>query len=279
MLREDDWPPLGRFLSGLRLHGCLWALAAMCAWPLVVGLLVGYPLARSARRPARRIFPSRARHRVADDGVARVQRTRAWTATVMSLLILAAYGRPEDVDQAQQQFMMRLTITPWLLLLSAPMVVAALFRWSSPTARRAMRPHLRTAGKSALWYVGAFTMVPLLIGAIYYADKHMGEDVGRWGPLVLLLPLLWVLLFIAFASGPAVRSAFNTADVHPALPALLTGALVWEFAAINLAVGGLPPGPPLVQLTALIGGPASVSAVAWWEVRRLRTRYGVRLRG
>ncbi|MGW0842746.1 hypothetical protein ACWD26_21800 [Streptomyces sp. NPDC002787] len=278
-MREDEWPPLREFLSGLRLHGCLWAMAVMCAWPLVVGLLVGYPLARSARRPARRVFPSRARHRLVDDDVARLQRRRAWTATVMSLLILAAYGKPEDVDQAQQQFMMRLVISPWLLLLSAPVVVAALFRSSSPTARRAMRPHLRTAGKSALWYVGAFTTVPVLIGAIYYADNHMGEDVGVWGPLVLLVPLLWVLLFIAFASGPAVRSAFNTVDVHPALPALLTGALVWEFSAINLAVGGLPPGPPQVQLAALIGGPASVTAVAWWEIHRLRTRHGVRLRG
>ncbi|MFF6779787.1 hypothetical protein [Streptomyces sp. NPDC012510] len=278
-LREDEWPPLREFLSGLRLHGCLWALGVMCAWPVVVGLLVGYPLARSARRPARRIFPSRARHRLVDDDVARTQRRRAWTATVMSLLILAAYGKPEDVDQAQQQFGMRLVITPWLLLLSAPVVVAALFRWSSPTARQAMRPHLKTAGKSALWYVGAFTLVPLLIGAIYYADHHTARNVSQWGPLVLLVPLIWVLLFIAFASGPAVRSAFNTVDVHPALPALLTGALVWEFSAINLAVGGLPPGPPPVQLAALIGGPASVTAVAWWEIHRLRTRYGIRLRG
>lgn len=277
-LREDDWPPLGQFLSGLRLHGCLWALAAMCAWPLVVGLLAGYPLARSARRPARRIFPSRARHRLVDDDVSRMQRRRAWTATLMSLLILAVYGKAEDVDEAQRQFMMRLTVTPWLLLLSAPVVVAALFRLSSPTARRAMRAPLRTAGKSALWYVGAFTTVPLLGGAIYYTRTHLEQDLSLWAPLALLVPLLWVLLFIVFATGPAVRSAFNTADVHPALPALLTGALVWEFSVISLAVGGLPPGPPLVQLAALVGGPASVTAVAWWEVRRLRTRYGVRLR-
>lgn len=277
-LREDDWPPLREFLSGLRLHGCLWALAAMCAWPMVVGLLVGYPLARSARRPARRIFPSRPRHRTLDDDVLRVQRRRAWTATLMSLLILAVYGKPEDVDQAQQQFMMRLTVSPWLLLLSAPVVVAALFRWSSPDARRAMRAPLRTAGRSALWYVGAFTVLPLLAGAIYYTRTRLDQDLNLWAPLALLLPLLWVLLFVVFATGPAVRSAFNTVDVHPALPALLTGALVWEFSAINLAVGGLPPGPPVVQLAALIGGPASVTAVAWWEIRRLRTRYGVRLR-
>ncbi|MDX3508931.1 hypothetical protein PV755_08360 [Streptomyces caniscabiei] len=277
-LREDEWPPLGEFLKGLRVHGCIWAMAAMCAWPLVVGLLVGYPLARSARRPARRIFPSRSRHRHPDDDVTRVQRRRAWTATLMSLLILAVYGKPEDVDQAQQQFMMRLTVSPWLLLLSAPVVVAALFRWSSPNARRAMRAPLRTAGKSALWYVGAFTAVPLLGGAIYYTRTRLEQDMNLWAPLALLVPLLWVLLFIVFATGPAVRSAFNTVDVHPALPALLTGALVWEFSAINLAVGGLPPGPPLVQLAALVGGPASVTAVAWWEIHRLRVRHGVRLR-
>ncbi|MEI5519084.1 hypothetical protein WB401_27765 [Streptomyces brasiliscabiei] len=277
-MREDEWPPLREFLSGLRLHGCLWVMAAMCAWPVVVGLLLGYPLARSARRPARRIFPSRARHRLADDDVTRMQRRRAWTATLMSVLILAVYGKAEDVDQAQQQFMMRLMVTPWLLLLSAPVVVAALFRWSSPTARRAMRAPLRTAGTSALWYVGAFTTVPLLGGAIFYTRTHLEQDMSLWAPLALLVPLLWMLLFIVFATGPAVRSAFNTADVHPALPALLTGALVWEFAAISLAVGGPPPGPPLVQLAALVGGPASVTAVAWWEIRRLRTRHGVRLR-
>ncbi|WP_086803179.1 hypothetical protein, partial [Streptomyces caniscabiei] len=225
-----------------------------------------------------RIFPSRSRHRHPDDDVTRVQRRRAWTATLMSLLILAVYGKPEDVDQAQQQFMMRLTVSPWLLLLSAPVVVAALFRWSSPNARRAMRAPLRTAGKSALWYVGAFTAVPLLGGAIYYTRTRLEQDMNLWAPLALLVPLLWVLLFIVFATGPAVRSAFNTVDVHPALPALLTGALVWEFSAINLAVGGLPPGPPLVQLAALVGGPASVTAVAWWEIHRLRVRHGVRLR-
>ncbi|WP_246204274.1 hypothetical protein [Streptomyces tailanensis] len=93
------------------------------------------------------------------------------------------------------------------------------------------------------------------------------------------MPFLWTLLFVVFASGPAVRSGFNTAEVNAALPALITGVLVWEFAAIGFAMGGLPPGPPLVQFAALLGGPASVTAVACWEIHRLRTRYGVRLRG
>ncbi|WP_286250599.1 hypothetical protein [Streptomyces graminofaciens] len=278
-LREDEWPPLREFLSGLRINGCLWALAVMCAWPLVVGVLVGYPLARSARRPARRIFPSRGRRRIEDPGVQALQRTRAWTATAMSVLILAAYGKPGDVDQARDQFMLRLTITPWLLLLSAPVVVALLFRCSSPPARRAMRPHLRNAWQSALWYFGAFVGVGAVMAVMFYAKQLFGAEADHWVRVGLLVPLGWLLLFIGFASGPAVRSAFNTADVHAALPALLTGILVWEFSAIGLATGGLPPGPPAVQFAALVGGPASVTAVAWWEIRRLRTRHGVALRG
>ena len=280
-LREDEWPPLGQLLSSPRLNGCVWAMAVMCAWPLVVAVLVGYPLARSARRPARRIFPSRGRNRVEDPEVGRIQKTRAWTATAMSLMILVAYGESEDVRQAQEQFMVRLTITPWLVMLSAPVVVAVLYRCSSPAARRAMRRPLRTAGKSALWYVGAFTAVPLLGYAMKYAVDALDEDTGpiRLAPFLIIVPFLWTLLFVVFASGPAVRGGFNTADAHAALPALITGVLVWEFAAIGLAMGGLPPGPPLVQFAALLGGPASVTTVAWWEIHRLRTRYGVVLRG
>ncbi|MEU7580320.1 hypothetical protein AB0B50_22290 [Streptomyces sp. NPDC041068] len=82
-----------------------------------------------------------------------------------------------------------------------------------------------------------------------------------------------------FSSGTVVRTAFNTTRVHAALPALLAGVLVWELAIINLAMAGPPPGPPLIQVGALIGGPLSVTAVAWWELDRLRTRYGVALGG
>lgn len=288
-LRDDEWPPLGAVLRGgrQRIHGCVWALLLVpCVWGLTLPLLVCYPLARSARRAARGVFPTRGHRRIEDPEVMRVQKVRAWTAAAMSFLILIAYGKPGDMAQAQEQYWTRLVITPWLLLLTAPVVVALLFRWASPEARHAMRPRLRAAGRSALWYFGAFSLVPLLAMAGAWGTRFAERGEGMlWAFLAPVLffaafvPMLWVLMFVAFASGPAVRGAFNTVEAHPALPALLTGVLVWEFMAIGLVAGGLPPGPPFLQVCSVLGGPASVTAVAWWEIHRLRTVYGVVLRG
>jgi hypothetical protein len=263
---------------GRRTGGCL-GLLLFCLWPVTLGLMVCYPLARWARRRARTVFPSQSHRRISDPDVLRVQKTRAWIATAMSAVILVVYGKPGDMDQAQEQFMMRLVITPWLLLLSAPVVVWLLYRRASPDTRRTMRTHLRAAGRSALMYFGAFSSLPLFFLAVNFAEDAVQPPGQAWVQFALILPALWLLFFVVFATGPAVRSAFNTADVHAALPALLTGVLVWEFAVISIAAGGLPPGPPTVQFGAVLGGPASVTAVAWWEIRRLHHRYGVTLRG
>lgn len=280
--RDDEWPTLREllgYMSGGR--ALLWVPFLCCVWP-AVAVLVGYPIARLARRKARQVFPNDGR-RFGDPDIARVQKARAWAAAVASLLILAVYGTSEDWDQAQEQYLMRLALTPWLLLLSTPVVVLVLFRLSPPEARPAMRAGLRPAVRSVLWYFGVLTATPLLVWAsILAGDAARGAVPGLVASLIgfaVLMAAVGTGLFLVFASGRAVRSAFNTTEVHPALPALLTGVLVWEMSAINLSAGGLPPGPPLVQICALLGGPASVTAVAWWETRQLRLRHGVRVRG
>ncbi|MFF5721254.1 hypothetical protein [Streptomyces buecherae] len=40
---------------------------------------------------------------------------------------------------------------------------------------------------------------------------------------------------------------------------------------------GLPGGPPVVQFGSMLGGPLSVTALSLWELRRIRTRFGVTL--
>ncbi|MDQ0843567.1 hypothetical protein QFZ68_003247 [Streptomyces sp. V1I6] len=278
--RQDEWPPLGEVLRHVRrMPGCLWVIGLLCVWPALM-VLLGYPLARSARRQARLRFPAHSYRRYQDPEVWRVQKTRAWVALVASFLILAAYGTEADWAEVQDQYLFRLVVTPWLLLLTAPVVILVLFRLAPPHARPGMRTRLRPAVRSVLWYFGAFTAVPLLFAGVMLLSRTY--ESSRLSPLItlaLLLPVLWVLFFVVFASTTALRTAFNTADAHAALPALLTGVLVWELAAINLTMAGAPPGPPAVQFCAVLGGPASVTAVAWWEISRLRTRYGVTLRG
>ncbi|MFI5773199.1 hypothetical protein ACIA74_32765 [Streptomyces sp. NPDC051658] len=277
--REGDWPPLMELLRRLPVHGCAWAAILFCFWPLLLPVLA-YPLARSARRQAHLRFPPHTHRRVLDPQVMRVQKVRAWAALVTSCLILVVYGTASDFAEIQEQYTLRLAVTPWLLLLTTPLVILVLFRIAPQAERPGMRSRLRPAVRSALWYFAAFTAVPLL----FVGEVFLGQNFDHYlfGPLIrlaLLAPVVWMLFFVCFASTTVVRTVFGTSEVHAALPALLTGVLVWELAAINLSMAGMPPGPPLVRVCALIGGPASVSAVAWWEITRLRTRYGVTLRG
>ncbi|WAM00569.1 hypothetical protein [Streptomyces sp. Je 1-369] len=70
--------------------------------------------------------------------------------------------------------------------------------------------------------------------------------VGRQGVFGPLIPLI-----------PVIRSARRRAEAME---------------------GGLPHGPPAAQWGAILGGPVSVTAVALWELHRMRTRHGVRIR-
>nr|WP_228775517.1 hypothetical protein [Streptomyces klenkii] len=281
---------MGEVLRGRReqVHGgVLLVLVLPCLWWLTVPLLAGYQLARTARRMARRVFPVRPEGHVEDPEVFRVQRVRAWAALVISVGLLTVFGSRKDVAEAQKQVLERVLFAPWLALLSAAVVVALLFWAARPGARRTMRTQLWPAGRSALWYFGAWTLVPLLFIA---AGKGMGllpsSANGLFGLLlrasvmfVCWAPFWWVIFFLCFASGPALRHAFNLSAVHAALPALVTSALVWVFAFLGLSSGGLPPGPVPLAVCAFLGGPVSVTALAWWEIHRLRRRHGVRWRG
>ncbi|MFD0515284.1 hypothetical protein ACFQ0Q_42885 [Streptomyces aureus] len=63
------------------------------------------------------------------------------------------------------------------------------------------------------------------------------------------------------------------------LAGVLTAVLVRAVAIFNLIAEGTPEGPVAAQLCSLPGGPLSVTAVSPRELRRMRTRHGVVLRG
>ncbi|MGW5676386.1 hypothetical protein ACWEV4_15140 [Streptomyces sp. NPDC003860] len=269
--------------------GLVLVLALPCLWCLTVPLVLGYASARTARRVARRIFPVHPEGHVEDAPLLRVQRVRAWVGLVMSVAVLAVFGDFEDVEEAQVQLTLRLFLTPWGALLIAVVVVALLFWAARPGTRQDMRTNLWPAGRSALWYFGAWSLIPLFAVAAFQTMGWLAPNRFEGGSGLLLgvfllflffalwTPFWWLVYFVGFSSGPALRHAFNLTALHAALPALVTAVLVWAFAFFGLATGGLPPGPVPLAVCAFLGGPLSVTALAWWEIHRLR-RHGVRWR-
>ncbi|WP_240649148.1 hypothetical protein [Streptomyces sp. Z26] len=264
-------------------HRSVLVLLVPCLWWLTGVLVIAYQVARSARRIARRVFPTRPVGRIEDHTVLRVQRVRAWVALAMSGALLAAYGGASD---AWRQLMQRLYLAPWLALASAVLVAAVLYGAARPGRRLLMRAHFRSAGLSILKYVGAWALLPLLFGAAFTGmDVLMPHSVTETTlPVVYVLalaywsPFWWIVYFLCFASGPALRNGFNLSAMHAALPALATSGAVWVFALVCRITAGPPPGPEALASCIPFCGPVSVTALAWWEIHRLRHRHGMRWR-
>ncbi|GEB49577.1 hypothetical protein [Streptomyces cacaoi] len=278
--RSGDWPPLNSVVRRAPVRGCAWVPLLFPTLPLVAPVLA-YPLVRSARRYAHRAFPPHAFRRPLDPAVLRVQRVRAWAALVASAVLLLAYGTADDFAELQDQYLLRVLVTPWLLLVTSPLVIVTVFLLRPAHERPDMRARLRPVVRTACWY-----FLAVIAFALAAPGSSLLLDVLPANPLLTLLfaggalvALVWLLAFAGFATATLIPAGLGTHRVHPALPALLTGFLVWELALADLVLTGMPPGPAALGICSAVGGPLSVSLVVWWEIHRLRTRHGVRLRG
>lgn len=286
VLREDEWPRLAELVPGRRpgsVRPFVIVLLVPCMWWLTAALVLFYTVARSARRVARGSFPRHPQGRIEDGAVLKVQRARAWAAVAASGGLVAVYG---GVSEAWDQFVQRLYLAPWLALASAILVAAILFAAARRQRRLLMRAHFKNAGLTVLKYVGAWLLVPALFIGSLMAMTVLPSTVTEnsliflyVAALAIWTPFWWVVYFLCFASGPAVRNAFSLSALHPALPPLTTSVAVWVFALVSQATGGPPPFPQPLADCAVLTGPATVTVVAVWEMYRLRQRHGVRWRG
>ncbi|MGW7087381.1 hypothetical protein ACWGH2_28325 [Streptomyces sp. NPDC054871] len=238
------------------------------------------PFIRSARRRAEAIFNQPGAGRVADPLVSKVQLGRAIAGAAASFLLVYTYGADDGWSGVANDGVVKLILAPLLLIFTGPLVVLGFIRYAPAAQRRVLRSRLRAPLKAVAWYVGILVGVALVLaGSALVLKQNHGTLVNGLIALALLIGLVWLLPFLLFASAYAARYAFNTSNVHAALPAALTVVLVWELMLFSVALeGGLPHGPPAVQWCAILGGPLSVTAVALWELHRMRTRHGVRIR-
>ncbi|MEU8483253.1 hypothetical protein [Streptomyces sp. NPDC048641] len=248
----------------------------------VPGLNIISAIIHSAHRVATRLFVQDGGVRINDPLVVRVQIFRSVLGLLATLALAFYYGKGEQAwHGAAEDGFGNLLITPVLLIVTGPLVVLGFILYAPPHLRSALRARLKGPLKTVAWYVGSVAVfVTVCVVAINsgYLDK-LPKWAAAVSALVVLTVIVWGLPFLFFASLYSAKTAFNTAHVHPMLPAVLTAVLVWAVAVFNLIDQGMPKGPVAAQLCSLLGGPLSVTAVALWELRRMRTRHGVVLRG
>ncbi|WKV75388.1 hypothetical protein AW27_030005 [Streptomyces sp. PCS3-D2] len=270
-----EWRSVGEIAQSV--PGCL--NAAVLLVPGTIPLLIMYSLVRSARNRAHRVF--RLEHDpILDPPLSRMKKVRAVLAVLASSVFLIAYGAQNDIENALTDGAVRMMVAPWLLVLTAPLLVYLLMRWASVSEHARMRGTLRVPLITVAKYVGALSSVPLLllatIGVLGSLEDH--PYIAFAVAIVIVALLVWAAAFTLFSSSLVVRAGFGTGQIHKALPGLLTALLVWEFVPVGLLTSGLPPGPVPLALLFVLGGPITVTAVTWWEVHRLTTRFGVVLR-
>jgi hypothetical protein len=202
---------------------------------------------------------------------------RTYAAITVSLANVVAFGSVQDdlLESLSDRWVTLLT-TPWLLVAGTPVVFMVFIWCASPSRRPTMWAALRASLRQLGLFVGTLLLIIVLVMSWSETDPaRLGGSLGTWLSLAFLAGTLWAVFLFLFASAAVARTGFRAAAVHPAVPPVLATFLVWAFAATTK----LPNGPTPIACTLLIGGPATVTAIAWWEIHRLRTRFGVRLRG
>ncbi|MET7930203.1 hypothetical protein ABZT43_41090 [Streptomyces sp. NPDC005349] len=220
--------------------------------------------------------------RINDPLVVRVQLFRSLLGLPATLALAFYYGKGEQAwHGAASDGFGKLIITPVLLIVTGPLVVMGFILYAPPHLRPMLRSRLKAPLRTVAWYVLSVAVCAAVM--VYAGTSDYLTTLPKWAAasiaFVVLAVIVWGLPFLFLASLYSAKSAFNTAHVHPMLPGVLTAVLVWAVAIFNLIVEGTPEGPVAAQLCSLLGGPLSVTAVSLWELRRMRTRHGVVLRG
>ncbi|WP_405443683.1 hypothetical protein OG373_39365 [Streptomyces avidinii] len=229
----------------------------------------------------RTVFTPSRPDRVQDPLVKRVQILRTVIGLVAITWMLLSYGLASDADGVVDDRFGQVRTALIVLAVTFPVAVAAFIAAARPPHRRLF---VRRAVKpaAALLALVVTLAVPRLITGLGYVDEHTNWTASA-GRVVLLFALgaflLWLAPFALYGIGQSLIHVFRTADLHETVPPLLATLLVWELALFDLFRGAYDSVPLGARLAFLLGAPLSVTAVAMWELRRLRTRHNITLRG
>ncbi|MBO8187224.1 hypothetical protein [Streptomyces spirodelae] len=238
------------------------------------------------------------RGRLHDSTIARMRRSRTLLGMVAAGWLVMAYPLSEGREEFALGKLVELVIACGILLVGSFVGIAVFLIASTPDRRRDFTRRLggpissvlALATGPAITWLSVTTVKGDLVdgpGLIAFFSSIVGSGiicrvlsllVLLLGAFVALVLLVVSLIYTIVAAYVCVNSCFRAAEVHELLPALLSPLLVWSLFVFQLIDGPDVAAPPEVLYTFLLGGPLTVTALSVWEVRRLRSRYGITLR-
>ncbi|MGW2615625.1 hypothetical protein [Streptomyces sp. NPDC001500] len=228
----------------------------------------------------RKVFRPSRPGRVDDPAVARMQRIRTVVGLAAVLWVTFSYKLAASVADLADDRLDQSWNAVLVLSVTFPVVVGVLIGVARPPARRELLRRARKPLGSILALIGGVALFPaaVLTGLL---DGRLATDAVTTviTVVVALLMLVWVLPFVAYGVGMSLVHVFRTADIHETVPPLLALVLVWEMALVDVLTGAYEGVPGPLRVLMVLGAPCSVTAVALWELRRLRVGYGLTLRG
>ncbi|MER0477342.1 hypothetical protein ABR737_03010 [Streptomyces sp. Edi2] len=236
-------------------------------------LMLPFALAARVFRPAR---PGR----LTDGTIEAVHLARTVIGIAATIWMIYAYPMQQSMSAFAKDKLAEVLISTGVLVVAGPLALV-LFVAAARAPGRAV--YVRRLSGPMAGFAALFASVLVLFLLLQNSGgARLAPQFGVFQIVFLLAALAAVLFAVPFGLASAVlcvHYVFRTGDVHEVLPPLLSPLLVWVMFGFQLTGGSPVVAPPAVQLLFLIGPPVSVTLLSLWELRRLRTKFGVTLLG
>lgn len=224
---------------------------------------------------ARAVFRPSRPDLIVDSRVQRLQVVRAWAGIAVTIVVGVVYKAAAPKELASERFSDS-WINVLILTCVLPLVVGAFIMAARPPNRGTFARRIRYP----LIAVGA--MFGSMFSLVLAAAPEFGGLREAAGPVVLIpagvVLFLWMLPFAVYGIVLSLTHVFRTADIHELVPPLVSVSVSWMIALVHLFTEPYKGVPGTLAMVLLLGAPLTVSALAHYELRRLRLLYGITLR-